>query len=40
MKRGLGKAVAPAHATFAYLQPIVLSEVDFPTTLTNEFLPK
>ena len=40
MKRGLGKAVAQARATFAYLQPKAPSEIDFFTTFTNEFLPK
>ena len=29
-----------ARATFAYLQPEGPSQVDFPTTFTNDFLPK
>ncbi len=29
-----------ARATFAYLQPKGPAEVDFPSTFTNEFLPK
>jgi NitT/TauT family transport system substrate-binding protein len=31
---------AQARATFAYLQPKGTAEVDFPSTFTNEFLPK
>jgi NitT/TauT family transport system substrate-binding protein len=31
---------AQARATFAYLQPKGPAEVDFPSTFTNEFLPK
>lgn len=31
---------AQARATFAYLQPSGPKEVDFPSTFTNEFLPK
>jgi NitT/TauT family transport system substrate-binding protein len=31
---------AQARATFAYLQPSGTSAIDFPTTFTNEFLPK
>jgi hypothetical protein len=31
---------AQARATFAYLQPKGPSEVDFPSSFTNEFLPK
>ena len=31
---------AQARATFAYLQPKGPSEVDFPSTFTNDFLPK
>jgi hypothetical protein len=29
-----------AHATFAYLQPEGPNKVDFPSTFTNDFLPK
>ena len=28
------------RATFAYLQPKGVAEVNFPSTFTNEFLPK
>ena len=31
---------AQARATFAYLQPKGTVAVDFPSTFTNEFLPK
>lgn len=31
---------AQARDTFAYLQPKGTAEVDFPSTLTNEFLPE
>jgi NitT/TauT family transport system substrate-binding protein len=31
---------AQARATFAYLQPTGPAQVDFPSTFTNEFLPK
>ena len=31
---------AQARATFAYLQPKGTAEIDFPSTFTNEFLPK
>ena len=31
---------AQARGTFAYLQPKGPSEVDFPSTFTNDFLPK
>ncbi len=31
---------AQARATFDYLQPKGRAEVDFPSTFTNEFLPK
>ena len=31
---------AQARATFNYLQPKGVAEVDFPSTFTNEFLPK
>jgi hypothetical protein len=31
---------AQAHATFNYLQPTGPQPVNFPTTFTNEFLPK
>jgi NitT/TauT family transport system substrate-binding protein len=31
---------AQARATFAYLQPKGPAEVDFPSTFTNEFVPK
>ena len=31
---------AQARGTFAYLQPKGVAEVDFPSTFTNEFLPK
>ena len=31
---------AQARATFAYLQPEGPSPIDFPSTFTNEFLPK
>lgn len=31
---------AQARATFAYLQPKGIAEVNFPSTFTNEFLPK
>jgi hypothetical protein len=31
---------AQARGTFAYLQPKGPAEVDFPSTFTNEFLPK
>jgi hypothetical protein len=31
---------AQARATFSYLQPSGAQAVNFPTTFTNEFLPK
>jgi hypothetical protein len=31
---------AQARATFDYLQPSGTAQVDFPSTFTNEFLPK